>query len=132
MVDRVSALYLGGSVNGVKYRTMAATGARIIDWLATNHSILSSGTSARLKIRNGTGGATADFENLAELCERWLAVTGTPDAQTTANTDPVDLQQQYTVPMLGQSQGAMPQAVQDALDQVGGGNLPNLPVIPQA
>jgi hypothetical protein len=133
LVDRVSTLYLGGSVNGVKHRTMAATGAEIIKWLANNHAILASGQTSRLQLLVAAGQPTDDFVRLAEWCERWLAVTGTPDAQAEANTDPVDLQQQYTVPMLGQSPGAMPQAVRDALDSVGGGgSLPNLPVIPQA
>jgi hypothetical protein len=132
LVDRVSALYLGGSANGVKHRTMAVSGAAIMKWLADNHSILASGQVSRLKILQTDGKPTEDFRELAELCERWLAVTGTPDAQTVANTDPVDLQQQLTVPMLGQSAGMMPQAIRDALDSVGGGALPNLPVIPQA
>lgn len=135
LVDRVSALYLGGVVNGVKYRTIAGAGEKIVRWLAERAAILASSSSAGLKLLDYSvrpPAPTAAFKEIADLAERWLAVTGTPDESVRKSSDPVDLQQQYTVPMLGQSAG-MPSAVQDALNQVGGGGMiPNLPVIPQA
>lgn len=136
LVDRISNLYLGGAANGVKYRALAQSGQQIINWLAESSAVLASGSASGLSIvewqPNGRRKATDAFEELAELCERWLAASGTADATAAQNTDPVDLPTQHTVPMLGQSATGVPQAVQDALDQMGGGNLPNLPVIPQA
>jgi hypothetical protein len=133
LVDRVSTLYLGGPVNGVKYRTMAASGEKIIAWLTRKAPLLSSASAIGLRISHeGPNGRvpTDDFRALAELCERWLAVTGTPDATAESNTDPVDLQRQNTVPMLGQNI-SYPQAAQDVLNQAGIG-MPALPAIPQA
>jgi len=134
LVDRVSALYLGGSVNGVKYRTMAASGEKVIAWLTRKAPVLSSASAIGLRLytRGSRGNKipTDEFRSLAELCERWLAVTGTPDATAERNTDPVDLPSQDTVPMLGQNI-TFPQSVQDALGQVGA-NVPALPAMPQA
>jgi hypothetical protein len=133
LVDRVSALYLGGAVNGVKYRTMASAGEKIIKWLADKAPILASSSPAGLALVDAKGEPTPEFKFIADLAERWLAVTGTQDEIVRRSSEPVDLQTQYTVPMLGQASGIMPQAVQDALNQVGaGGVIPNLPVIPQA
>lgn len=131
LVDRISALYLGGVVNGVKYRTMAGAGEKIIKWLADRAPRLASSSASSLDlVRSGL--PTPSLQEIADLAERWLAVTGTPDESVRRNSDPVDLQSQYTVPMLGQSAGMSP-FVQDALNQAGvGGMIPNLPVIPQA
>jgi hypothetical protein len=138
MVDRVASLYLGGATNGVKYRTMAATGEKIIKWLADSAPVLASGSAAGLNLVIWNGATripTNAFRYLADLCERWLAVTGTSDQTTQQNTEPLDLKTQYTVPLLGADLG-MPQSVQDALSQVRGGmglpNVPGLPTIPQA
>jgi hypothetical protein len=136
LVDRVSSLYLGGASNGVRYRATAQSGQLIIDWLAKNAAILASGSVRGLQFieHRGRGRVrpTEMFETLAEWCERWLAATGIADSTAEQHIDPVDLPTQYTVPMLGQHTNGMPQAVQDALDQVGAGHLPSLPVIPQA
>jgi len=139
LVDRVANLYLGGAGNGVKYRTLAATGEKIINWLAESAPVLASGSAAGLQIVTWNGQRrvpTPAFTVLAEWCERWLASTGTSDAVVAQNTEPLDLKTQYTVPMLGQSMTSMPQAVQDALNQVRGNGvnipMPNLPSIPQA
>ena len=120
LTDRVSALYLGGAVNGVRYRTMATSGEKIIAWLSGKAPILASASAVglRVSVRTATGPvATNDFRRLAELAERWLAVTGTADLTAERHTDPVDLQVQTTVPMLGQNI-ALPQSVQDTLEQV--------------
>ncbi len=134
LVDRVSALYLNGATNGVKYRTMAASGERIISWLARKAPILSSASALGLGITNydsnGNRRATNDFTALAELAERWLAVTGTPDEMAAQHSDPVDLEQQITVPMLGSNAGGFSANVQNVLDQAGV-DLPNMPAVPQ-
>ena len=70
-----------------------------------------------------------DFRSLAELAERWLAVTGTSDAMTEQHSDPIDLNSQVTVPMLGQNAG-MNTNIQDVLNQAGV-ELPSTPNIPQ-
>ncbi len=133
LCDRVPGLYQGGAANGVKRRTMATSGEKVIGWLALKAPVLSSASAIGLRIveylPNGRTVPTAEFKRLAELCERWLAVTGTPDAVAEQNTDPVDLQAQPTVPLLGS--GALPQSVRDAVEQAGGA-LPALPTIPQA
>jgi hypothetical protein len=137
LVDRVASLYLGGAGNGVKFRTLAATGEKIINWLAESAPVLASGSAAGLQIVTWNGQRripTPTFTTLAEWCERWLAATGTSDQVVAQNTEPLDLKTQYTVPMLGQNMTSMPQAVQDALNSVRGSgvNLPNLPNIGQA
>jgi hypothetical protein len=136
LVDRVSSLYLGGAVNGVKYRTMASAGEKVIKWLADKAPVLASSSSAGLVLVDHSGAMprpTQEFKYIADLAERWLAVTGTQDEMVRRSSEPVDLQTQYTVPMLGQG-SAMPQAVHDALNQFGGNGvaIPNLPVVPQA
>lgn len=134
-VDRIANLYLGGATNGVKHRTLATTGEKIIKWLADTAPVLASGSAAGLNIVTWDGQrriATRMFSDLAEWCERWLAATGTTDQVVEQNTEPLDLKTQYTAPMLGM-QTSMPQAVQDVLNQVRGSvNVPNLPSIPQA
>jgi hypothetical protein len=133
LVDRVSALYLNGAANGVKYRTMAASGERIIAWLARKAPILSSASALGLGITTydgrGNRRPTNDFFTLAELSERWLAVTGTSDEMAERHTDPVDLDAQLTVPMLGQNAGFQT-SVQDALSQAGV-EMPAMPAVPQ-
>lgn len=133
LVDRVATLYLGGAVNGVKYRTLAAAGEKIIRWLADRAPILASSSAAGLSITDIQGNPTRDFLYISDLAERWLAVTGTADESVRQISDPVDLQQQYTVPMLGQ-QSVIPQSVHDVLSQMGNGinGVGNLPAIPQA
>ncbi|MCU7917140.1 MAG: hypothetical protein KZQ99_10020 [Candidatus Thiodiazotropha sp. (ex Dulcina madagascariensis)] len=133
LVDRVSALYLNGAANGVKFRTMAASGERIISWLARKAPILSSASALGLGITTfdgrGNRRPTNDFFTLAELAERWLAVTGTTDEMAERHTDPVDLDAQLTVPMLGQNTGFQA-GIQNTLDQAGI-ELPAMPAVPQ-
>jgi hypothetical protein len=130
LVDRVSALYLGGGVNGVRYRTMATSGKYIIEWLATNANNLASSSANSLALTNADGSPTQKLRDIADQAERWLAVTGTPDESLRQNADPADLQTQYTVPMLGQSSG-LSRMIEDATRQTGIA-LPGLPAIPQA
>jgi hypothetical protein len=118
MVERVSAMHLGGARNGVRYRTMAQTGANIMLWLANRAPLLAS-------VASGTVGRV-DFQDttLVENVEQWLAVTGTPDATVEKYTDPVDLQAQPTIPNI--VSGSIGQQVRNVLDNVGV-NLPGMP-----
>jgi len=116
LVERVSQLYLGGSVNGVRQRTMAHHGAKIIEFLAANSGVL-SGPVVALSL----GGISSNVE-------QWLAVTGTDDNVVDRYSAPVAVAQQPTIPMtFGNAQGT--DFVRNALQQVGGlapGLLPNL------
>ncbi len=121
LVDRVSAMYLGGAMNGVRYRTMAQNGSRIILWLARN--------APRLASVAGPHGIDFNTETaLINDIEGWLAVTGTPDSTVENYTDPVAMNAQPTIPNLGLG-GGLGATVQDALNRVG---LNGLPTIPQA
>ena len=121
LVERVGSLYLGGSVNGVRFRTMAQSGSKIILWLGQHASQLSS-------VSTGTIDFLANDE-LVNHVERWLAVTGTTDSTVEQYTDPVVINDQPLIPSLGMggSQG-LSNMVQQTLDNVG----VNLPDIPQA
>lgn len=117
LVERVSSLYLGGSVNGVKHRTMATNGAKIIQWLADHASELGVGTF-RL-----TGATAQDRDEkkaklekeLIQYIDRWLAVTGTHDSTIEKYSEPVSTEKQPTLPSL--SLDNMP-SLQDAMDKL--------------
>jgi hypothetical protein len=84
LVERVGALYLGGATNGVRYRTIAQSGEKVLAWLADHSSVLASSSASGLKLIDYSSGAprpTDDFRIIAELAERWLAVTGTQTMQ---------------------------------------------------
>jgi hypothetical protein len=111
LVERVSQMYLGGSVNGVRQRTMAHHGAKIIEFLSDNAGIL-SGPVVGL-----------DLTSINSNIEQWLAVTGTDDNVVDKYSAPVSVTQQPTIPMtFGSSQGDL---MRTALQQVGG-IAPNL------
>ena len=119
LTDRVSALYLNGSVNGVRYRTMARAGADIMLWLADRSPQLASVSRPQ----------NLDFEDpdLVFNVERWLAVTGTADATAEKYTEPVDLQQQPTLPMMPLTGTVTPQTVRSTLERIGLGAMPAAP-----
>ena len=100
LVERVSGLYLGGSANGVRQRTLAQSGARIIQWLAKKQPYLVAGQAGKLKF---------DEEELVSEVERWLAVTGTDDTSIDRYSDVVSLPSQPTIPSLSLS--ALPEAM---------------------
>jgi hypothetical protein len=116
LVERVSQLYLGGSVNGVRQRTMAHHGAKIIEFLATKATQLSGAFT------------TLDLTPINTNVEQWLAVTGTDDNTVDKYSAPVAVTQQPTIPQTfgtGQSMDL----VRNALQQVGNlapGMIPNL------
>jgi hypothetical protein len=117
LVERVSNMYLGGAVNGVRQRTMATSGAGVIQWIAQ------SAPSLVGSFRN----LLVDDQVISHV-ERWLAVTGTPDAAVEKYSEPVALQNQRTIPdfALPSGAGAAGDAIRDALNRV------NLPTTPQA
>jgi hypothetical protein len=108
LVERVSGLYLGGSVNSVRQRTLADAGKDVIQWLAKKQNVLVSGN-----------GMSIDFykeHDLIKAVERWLAVTGTDDQATAKFSEPVSVPQQPTIPSL--SLQALPQSLQSMVPQV--------------
>jgi len=120
LTDRVSALYLNGTVNGVRYRTMARSGADIMLWLADRSPQLASVSRPQ----------NLNFEDpdLVFNVERWLAVTGTADTTAEKYTEPVDLQQQPTLPMMPMTgTGVTPQTVRSTLERIGLGSMPAAP-----
>jgi hypothetical protein len=126
LVDRLSGMYLGGSVNTVRYRTMAQSGFAIMRFLADRAPQLA-----------GSGDALGiDFADpvLVTHVERWLAVTGTPDASLEKFTDPLDIKAQPTIPAFAplvsaasNGGGDRASVVRSALEQAGLGGLPAIP-----
>lgn len=104
LTERISTLYLGGSVNSVRQRTMAQAGAHIIYWLADNGAALSNKSTARPPHLD---------TDLVMQVESWLAVTGTGDDTVERFSEPVAIQSQRTIPDFSQS--VMPDAMRDAL-----------------
>jgi hypothetical protein len=116
LTERMSTLYLGGSVNSVRQRTMAQAGANIINWLADNGAALSNKSS---------GNPPHKDTELVSQVESWLAVTGTNDDVVERFSEPVAIQSQRTIPDF--SQQAMPDAMRDALakmNTLSGAQLP--------
>lgn len=115
LAERVSNMYLGGAVNGVRQRTMASSGAAIIQWLATSAPSL-VGAFRNLLID----------DVLISHVERWLAVTGTPDAAVERYSEPVALQSQRTIPdfALPAGAGAAGDAIRDALARINPSTTP--------
>jgi hypothetical protein len=109
LVERVSGLYLGGSANGVRQRTLAQSGAAIIQWLARKQPYL-VGASA--------GGLQFDEDELVAEVERWLAVTGTDDTSIDRYSDPVSVTTQPTIPSI--SLGGMAESLGDMMQKPNG------------
>jgi hypothetical protein len=106
LVERVSQMYLGGSTNGVRQRTMAQCGARIIQFLGNKASALSG-----VVVSLSTAPIKSDVE-------QWLAVTGTDDGTVDKYSAPISVSAQPTIPMtFGAGQGM--DLVRDALQKVG-------------
>jgi hypothetical protein len=115
LCERVSNMYLGGAPNGVRHRTMAQSGAAIIQWLAASGPAL-VGSFRNLNVD----------DVLRSNVERWLSVTGTPDQQTEKYSEPVALTSQPTIPSFSFPSASESDVIRDALARV------NLPTTPQA
>jgi hypothetical protein len=135
LVERISQLYLGGSVNGVQKRTMATAGANIIQWIAKNAPVLAapeSNSLVKLILEPGKG----PFDDIANNVERWLAVTGTVDDAVEKFAEPVSMPTQSTIPNLSLT-GVVPDSLRSVLAQVGNGlpsmqnmqNMSNMPAL---
>ncbi|MDD9932734.1 MAG: hypothetical protein OXT09_03985 [Myxococcales bacterium] len=112
LVDRVAQVFLGSSVNTVRYRTMARAGGKVIQWLGRNSAVVASPFAVSgLEVFN-------DME-LVDYAERWLAVTGTQDSTVEQFSEPVVAGSQPTLPAL--TIASAPQAIEDALEQVSAG-----------
>jgi predicted flap endonuclease-1-like 5' DNA nuclease len=124
VVDQVAVLELGGARDSVRYRTMASSGAVIIRWLA-NHSrelaavnsseILDVNEINRPVVRSkGSSAMTEPLDSdVVNACERWLAVTGTPDAQIQSYSEPSESPATTSRPI------SIPSAARDALEAAG-------------
>ena len=124
VVDQVAALELGGQRDSVRYRTMANSGAIIIRWLANRGNDLSSAglgevlnmnEIVRPRIRPKGDKVTLNpyDSDLVNACERWLAVTGTPDTQVETYSDP------YEAPPTTSRPIQIPAAARELLESVG-------------
>jgi hypothetical protein len=124
VIDQVAALELGGSKNSIRYRTMAASGAIIIAWLAEKSRELSS-TSFRPILdmddidnpsprANGSKATTdpSDFD-LVNACEQWLAVTGTQEEQVEDYAQPKESPNMTSKPI------QIPNIAREMLESVG-------------
>lgn len=121
LVERVSGLYLGGSVNSVRQRTLAQAGSEIIQWLAKKQHVLANPAAVGLNFLQES--------TLISNVERWLAVTGTDDQSTARYSEPVSVSQQPTIPSM--SLQGVPDSLQGLLPSMGNvqaqiGQLPNL------
>ncbi len=108
LIERVSGLYLGGSVNSVRQRTLAQSGADILQWLAKKQNVLVNPAAIGINFFKE--------HQLIQNVERWLAVTGTDDSSTARFSEPVSVPQQPTIPNM--SLQALPQSLQSIVPQV--------------
>lgn len=124
VVDQVAALELGGARDSIRYRTMATSGAIIVRWLANHARQLASANIVNVldvnEIANpiprppGTKPTTDPFDSdLATACERWLAVTGTPETQVESYADA------YESPTITSQPIQIPSVARDMLASVG-------------
>lgn len=123
VIDQVAATELDGARNSVKYRTMAASGAIIIAWLAdhTRELLAPYGNILDMdEIRNPSPRPPGykptlhptDFD-LVNACEQWLAVTGTQDDQIETYAQPKEAPNMTSKPI------QIPAIARDMLQSVG-------------
>ncbi|HKE18660.1 MAG TPA: hypothetical protein VKB80_27475 [Kofleriaceae bacterium] len=125
LIERVSSLYLGGSVNGVRQRTMATTGQRLVRWLADHSQLLLAGNNVTLNLPRPNQPDPHELLVLVDNVERWLAVTGTDDQSIDKFSDPVSMPSQPTIPDM--ALGGIPDALRDVMKGNGLGSLPGMP-----
>lgn len=111
LVERVSALYLGGSVNSVRLRTMATAGQRVILYLYKKQPVL-IGRGVTLGLNVDDASLDPDNRSVVQDVEEWLAVTGTDDTSVEKYAEPVAITSQPTIPSMSL------QATPDALSAV--------------
>lgn len=124
VIDQVAATELDGAKNSLRYRSMAASGAIIIAWLANNAEELSAGNfDPILDIdeirnppprRNGSKPTTDPNDaDLVNACEQWLAATGTQE-DTVENYS-----QRKESPMMTSKPIQIPSIAKEMLDAAG-------------
>lgn len=124
VIDQVATLELGGARDTVRWRTMAAAGAIIIRWLAKKAAALAAPGGGdildinevyRPRLRPQGSKATNDpyDSDLVNACERWLAVTGTPEAQVETYSQPGES------PVMTSQPIPIPAAARELLQSVG-------------
>jgi len=109
LIERVTAMTTGSQINPVRQRVLAEAGSQVMLWIGENAPVLASPTPP-----------TADKfreEMLLSNVEKWLAVTGTTDAQVEQFSEPQVVRSQPTIPAL--SLGGAGAALKDALGSVG-------------
>lgn len=123
LIERITQMYFGTSVNTLRFRTMAQSGSKIILWLAEHAPVLASpfvSTSPLFNKKN------PEFGPLQDYVERWLAVTGTPDSTVEQLSEPIAATEQATIPRL--HFGNMPD-IQSVMEQAGQIAVPTQPAM---
>ena len=123
LVERITQLHFGTTVNTLRYRTMAQAGSKIILWLANQAPVIASPFVSSDPLFNPDN---PDFIVLQDYVERWLAVTGTTDQTVEKYSEPVMTNTQTTIPQL--SLASIPD-VQNVLEQAGKLTTPEVPTI---
>jgi len=67
LIDRVQRQYLGGAINVARYRVLADSGSRIVDWLADH--------AEALRAPRSPGGPIMRDADLVDAAERWLSAS---------------------------------------------------------
>jgi hypothetical protein len=93
LVEIVSGRSLGGSVNSVRQRTLAKSGAKIIQWLSDHQQQLLEPATAILNVDYERG-----KDGLITHVEAVLAVTGTDDSSVEKYDQPISIATQPTIP----------------------------------
>jgi len=78
VIDRVGGTELGGAVNSTRYRSMAAAGGAVLDWLVNRNT--------------AANGADPTDPDLVQAAEQWLAVSGVSDADVQSMSQPEQTQ----------------------------------------
>ncbi len=111
LIERVARMYLGSEINSIRQRVQAQAGARIIEWMANNSSMLASPIPPRQEIFMDA--------DLVDNVEKWLAVTGTGGTTITQYSEPIAVRSQPTIPSL--SLGRATQQLQDITEMISDG-----------
>lgn len=112
LIERVSQMYVGSTVNTLRSRVMAQSGSKIIQWLADHSPILASPRPPRAEVLTDPV--------LVDNVEKWISATGTSGDTLLRFSQPVPVASQQTIPGL-RGMRALTQSVEGAvhdLDQM--------------
>lgn len=124
VIDQVATLELGGARNGIRYRTMATSGAIVIRWLAERANVLAAGYGTDIlnmsELRRPTPRPAGHKptthptdRDLVDAVEQYLAVTGVSEARVEEYAQPSEGPATPSRPI------AIPQVARELLDSVG-------------